>query len=149
MAAFIVPMARRKMAGSIAPRGRIPFMPHIYVALAEKERALIADRTRAALAQKKVQGTKLGGYPDWVQDPEYPRCPKCKTQMEHYVTIASTEWDGMSFHRWKPVEEGLPDRAGDGHIEDARLMIGDAGNLYMFVCREHDTWPVAQVMQCS
>jgi len=37
-----------------------PFMPHIYVALAEKERALIADRTRAALAQKKVQGTKLG-----------------------------------------------------------------------------------------
>src|SRR5664279_3116979 len=29
-----------------------PFMLHIYAALAEKERALIADRTRAALAQK-------------------------------------------------------------------------------------------------
>jgi DNA invertase Pin-like site-specific DNA recombinase len=37
-----------------------PFMLHIYAALAEKERALIADRTRAALAQKKAQGTVLG-----------------------------------------------------------------------------------------
>src|SRR4051812_48883204 len=33
-----------------------PFMLHIYAALAEKERALISDRTRAALAQKKAQG---------------------------------------------------------------------------------------------
>jgi DNA invertase Pin-like site-specific DNA recombinase len=37
-----------------------PFMLHIYAALAEKERALIADRTRAALAQKKAQGKVLG-----------------------------------------------------------------------------------------
>ncbi|MDO8399003.1 MAG: recombinase family protein [Bradyrhizobium sp.] len=36
------------------------FMLHIYAALAEKERALIADRTRAALAQKKAQGKVLG-----------------------------------------------------------------------------------------
>jgi DNA invertase Pin-like site-specific DNA recombinase len=37
-----------------------PFMLHIYAALAEKERALIAERTRAALAQKKAQGALLG-----------------------------------------------------------------------------------------
>ena len=37
-----------------------PFMLHLYAALAEKERALIANRTRAALAQKKAQGTVLG-----------------------------------------------------------------------------------------
>jgi DNA invertase Pin-like site-specific DNA recombinase len=37
-----------------------PFMLHIYAALAEKERALIADRTRQALAAKKAQGAKLG-----------------------------------------------------------------------------------------
>src|SRR5271169_6908394 len=37
-----------------------PFMLHIYAALAEKERALIADRTRAALAAKKAQGVRLG-----------------------------------------------------------------------------------------
>ena len=37
-----------------------PFMLHIYAALAEKERHLIADRTRAALAAKKAQGAVLG-----------------------------------------------------------------------------------------
>jgi DNA invertase Pin-like site-specific DNA recombinase len=40
--------------------GADPFMLHIYAALAEKERALVADRTRAALAQKKAQGALLG-----------------------------------------------------------------------------------------
>lgn len=37
-----------------------PFMLHIYAALAEKERALISERTRAALGYKKLQGKKLG-----------------------------------------------------------------------------------------
>jgi DNA invertase Pin-like site-specific DNA recombinase len=37
-----------------------PFMLHIYAALAEKERALIAERTRAALARRKAQGVTLG-----------------------------------------------------------------------------------------
>jgi DNA invertase Pin-like site-specific DNA recombinase len=37
-----------------------PFMMHIYAALAEKERKLISDRTRVALAQKKAQGALLG-----------------------------------------------------------------------------------------
>jgi len=37
-----------------------PFMLHIYIALAEKERHLIAARTRAALAAKKAQGAKPG-----------------------------------------------------------------------------------------
>ena len=37
-----------------------PFMLHIYAALAEKERALISERTRAALARKKLQGVLLG-----------------------------------------------------------------------------------------
>lgn len=37
-----------------------PFMLHIYAALAEKERALIAARTKAALQAKKAAGAKLG-----------------------------------------------------------------------------------------
>lgn len=36
------------------------FMLHIYAALAEKERRLISDRTKAALAMKKAMGIKLG-----------------------------------------------------------------------------------------
>jgi DNA invertase Pin-like site-specific DNA recombinase len=37
-----------------------PFMLHLYAALAEKERRLIADRTTAALQAKKANGAKLG-----------------------------------------------------------------------------------------
>jgi DNA invertase Pin-like site-specific DNA recombinase len=37
-----------------------PFMLHIYAALAEKERAMIAARTKAALQAKKAAGVKLG-----------------------------------------------------------------------------------------
>ena len=35
-------------------------MLHLYAALAEKERRLISERTKAALAQRKAQGTSLG-----------------------------------------------------------------------------------------
>src|SRR6202795_4396106 len=37
-----------------------PFMLHLYTALAEKERRLISERTRSALAAKKAQGATLG-----------------------------------------------------------------------------------------
>ena len=35
-------------------------MLHLYAALAEKERRLISERTKAALAAKKAQGARLG-----------------------------------------------------------------------------------------
>src|SRR4051795_1369076 len=37
-----------------------PFMLHLYAALAEKERRLISERTRAALQASKARGTRLG-----------------------------------------------------------------------------------------
>ena len=37
-----------------------PFMLHIYAAVAQKERAMISQRTRAALGAAKVRGTRLG-----------------------------------------------------------------------------------------
>ena len=37
-----------------------PFMLHIYAALAEKERRMISERTRAALAIRRRQGAQLG-----------------------------------------------------------------------------------------
>ena len=37
-----------------------PFMLHLYAALAEKERTLISERTKAALAARKARGAPLG-----------------------------------------------------------------------------------------
>ncbi len=37
-----------------------PFVLHLYAALAEKERSLIANRTKSALAAAKTRGVKLG-----------------------------------------------------------------------------------------
>ena len=37
-----------------------PFMLHLFAALAEKERKMISERTRAALASRKQSGAKLG-----------------------------------------------------------------------------------------
>lgn len=59
---FISGLMAQRVAFIVAELGAEadPFMLHIYAALAEKERTLIAERTRAALAHKKAQGTKLG-----------------------------------------------------------------------------------------
>jgi DNA invertase Pin-like site-specific DNA recombinase len=38
-----------------------PFILHLFAALAEKERAMIATRTKAALAAAKARGVRLGG----------------------------------------------------------------------------------------
>lgn len=88
-------------------------------------------------------GTKLGGYPSWIQDPDYPSCPECAETMEHYLTIASAEWDGASGQRWKPVE------SDDRHNADAGIMVNDVGSLYVFVCKRHPVWSVAQRSQGS
>jgi DNA invertase Pin-like site-specific DNA recombinase len=49
-------LARRGARRSRGGRDADPFMLHLYAALAEKERRLISERTKAALAAKKAQG---------------------------------------------------------------------------------------------
>jgi DNA invertase Pin-like site-specific DNA recombinase len=60
--AFISGLMAHKVPFIVAELGADadPFMLHLYAALAEKERAMISERTRIALAAKKAQGVKLG-----------------------------------------------------------------------------------------
>jgi DNA invertase Pin-like site-specific DNA recombinase len=60
--AFIAGLMAQRVPFIVAELGADadPFMLHLYAALAEKEQRQIAERTRAALAARKSQGTKLG-----------------------------------------------------------------------------------------
>src|SRR5205807_4114484 len=51
-----------------------PFMLHLYAALAEKERRLISQRTRSALAAKKAQGAMLGNPTNIIEAGQHGRC---------------------------------------------------------------------------
>src|SRR5712671_5824360 len=60
--AFIAGLMVQRVPFIVAELGRDadPFILHLYAALAEKERRLISERTKAALAAKKAQGATLG-----------------------------------------------------------------------------------------
>jgi DNA invertase Pin-like site-specific DNA recombinase len=60
--AFIAGLMAQKVPFIVAELGPDvdPFMLHIYAALAEKERRVIAERTKAALAAAKARGVRLG-----------------------------------------------------------------------------------------
>lgn len=62
--AFIAGLMSQKVAFIVAELGADadPFMLHIYAALAEKERRLISDRTKAALQAAKDNGKRLGRH---------------------------------------------------------------------------------------
>jgi DNA invertase Pin-like site-specific DNA recombinase len=60
--AFVAGLMAQRVPFIVAELGRDadPFMLHLFAALAEKERRLISERTRAALQAKKAAGAKLG-----------------------------------------------------------------------------------------
>jgi DNA invertase Pin-like site-specific DNA recombinase len=60
--AFVAGLMAQRVPFIVAELGRDadPFMLHLYAALAEKERRLISERTKAALAIRKANGSKLG-----------------------------------------------------------------------------------------
>ena len=60
--AFISGLMAQRVRFIVAELGRDadPFMLHLYAALAEKERRLISERTKGALAAKKAAGARLG-----------------------------------------------------------------------------------------
>jgi DNA invertase Pin-like site-specific DNA recombinase len=60
--AFVAGLMAQRVPCIVAELGADadPFMLHLYAALAEKERRLISERTKTALAVKRAQGVKLG-----------------------------------------------------------------------------------------
>ena len=67
--AFVAGLMAQRVPFMVAELGRDadPFMLHLYAALAEKERRLISERTKAALAAKKASSVKLGNTRNYAQ----------------------------------------------------------------------------------
>jgi hypothetical protein len=107
-------------------------------------------------------GTKIGGYVHWIQFPWVPAC-ECGRTMEHLLTIATVEWDGIVDRRWTPLEEqavfasfpGTWDQWDEERkaIQSALwgptgLSLGDGGQMQLFVCRHCGRWPIVANIEC-
>lgn len=98
-------------------------------------------------------GFKIGGHPDWIQDPYYPKCDECGKLMEHLLTIAAWEFDGASYVRWLPTEEQHVWTGDDYDLrrvtqEPTGISIYGAGSEYIFVCFDCDPHVIKGCMQC-
>jgi hypothetical protein len=99
-----------------------------------------------------VLGCKIGGYPAWTQDPDWPDCPRCQRTMQHLLALQGDEGG----RRWIPLQEW--ETAGyDGGIEQATadteaaranrhpldITFADNGAFNMFYCPECPGMPLA------
>ena len=65
---FISGLMKHKVSFIVADLGADTDMLHIYAALAEKERRMISERTKQALASAKANGKQLGGPRDYGRE---------------------------------------------------------------------------------
>lgn len=71
-----------------------PFMLHIYAAVAEKERSLISERTKHALAQCRRRGVRLGNRTNLAQAQESGRQSQRQNSVEFARRLMPT-LDGL------------------------------------------------------
>ncbi|WP_224059082.1 hypothetical protein [Streptomyces kanamyceticus] len=98
--------------------------------------------------------SKAGGYPGWLQQPDWPDC-HCGRRMDHLLSITATEpVEG----RWFPLDEkgpASPD-ASRGPMADHTVVdtighgmaMGDLGGVYLFVCPACPDMPYTHRYDC-
>jgi hypothetical protein len=106
-------------------------------------------------------GTKAGGYPQWIQEAQWPECD-CGRRMDHLLTIATTEWGNRM--RWIPPEDrdlafageryeasftsGRPSLSQDVFAPHG-IKLGDIGSIYLFTCTACRNRPLDGVAQTN
>ncbi|MGW3248113.1 hypothetical protein [Streptomyces sp. NPDC001070] len=97
---------------------------------------------------------KVGGYPAWTQPPNWPRCAAGHS-MEHLLSVTGEP----AYGRWLPVDEhragvtgaALWESPADDAVVDAigpDMVMGDAGGIYVFLCRQCPDLPYAHRYDC-
>lgn len=110
-----------------------PFMLHLYAALAEKERRLISERTRAALAGRKVKGAKLGNRTNAAEAAQLGR-QVTRRQAERFAAailpiIASIQRSGVTSYR------GIAQALNNRGVRTARGGLWQASNVRNVIAR--------------
>ena len=87
---FISGMMKERVSFIVADLGADtdPFMLHIYAALAEKERRMISQRTKDALAEAKANGKQLGGLRNHGRELKQAAIERAKALEPLFVELA-------------------------------------------------------------
>jgi hypothetical protein len=98
--------------------------------------------------------SKVGGYPGWTQEPNWPQC-RCGRRMDHLLSITATE---PSAGRWFPLDEQGPRSENPAHWSEAEhalfdsighgMDMGDLGGIYLFVCPTCPDLPYTHRYDC-
>ncbi|MFL1375887.1 DUF1963 domain-containing protein [Nocardiopsis protaetiae] len=137
---------------AVADYGLQELDPGLCAELSERHGAVAAEAADHLDELVQVPGTKLGGWPGWVQGPQWPACAGCGQTAEHLLTVASWEFSPGSERLWLPLEDPEPPAGDDGFppaMDPAGLMLGDAGSLQVFECRTCPGRPGAFGFDCS
>ncbi|MGW8361107.1 hypothetical protein ACWGK1_11115 [Streptomyces wedmorensis] len=124
--------------------------------LGERFEALKEERGYDYFEVATTQQSKVGGYPAWTQQPDWPDCADCGTRMEHLLSVTATE-PGMG--RWLPLDDRDPrqDAAPSWRVEadpvalgtfGHDMCLGDLGGMYFFVCRRCPDTPYTHRYDC-
>ncbi|WP_152626698.1 DUF1963 domain-containing protein [Streptacidiphilus carbonis] len=116
------------------------------------------DDGRSMWEVLQVFGCKVGGYPFWTQDPQWPDCSGCGSRMQHLLCLMGDEGD----RHWIPREEwatagytggpeapsatGTPAAQANRHPLD--LTFGDNGSFFIFACTDCPDMPTAIDSDC-
>jgi DNA invertase Pin-like site-specific DNA recombinase len=112
--AFISGLMAQKVPFIVAELGADadPFMLHLFAALAEKERALIATRTKAALQAVKARGVQLGNRTNLDQAGQRGRETQSAEADQHAQNVLPIIREVQAAGAGRPT--ALPERARAG-----------------------------------
>ncbi|MGA5199081.1 hypothetical protein [Streptomyces exfoliatus] len=105
-----------------------------------------------------TQQSKVGGYPGWTQQPDWPDCTGCGARMDHLLSVTASE---PGIGRWLPLDDRASHHEGtmvsswraeaDPAALDAfghGMALGDLGGMYFFVCRLCPDTPYTHRYDC-